>query len=108
MTQIELGCQLATMIFQLVWATVAPSLWTLAGGWLFGAALKVVLTHIALPGPPNRFQWDRDAFKEIFDFGKWVFVSSSASFFHTFDHFSNCRVCWSRCMFSRTSPLFRN
>ena len=79
--RIDLSCQIATTIFQLVWALISPTVWALAGGWLFGAALRVVLTHAALPGPPNRFQWNRDAFHEVFDFGKWVFVSSSVSFF---------------------------
>jgi len=83
LTQIDLACQIATTIFQLIWAVIAPSLWTLAGGWLFGAALKVVLTHTVLPGPPNRIEWDRTAFREVFDFGKWVFLSSSVSFFLT-------------------------
>ena len=81
LTQIDLGCQIATTVFQLIWASISPSLWTLAGGWLFGAALRLVLTHTVLPGPPNRFEWDRAAFREVFDFGKWVFVSSSVSFF---------------------------
>ncbi|TMH32705.1 MAG: hypothetical protein E6H58_09750, partial [Betaproteobacteria bacterium] len=76
LTQIDLACQIATTIFQLIWAVIAPSLWTLAGGWLFGAALKAVLTHTVLPGPPNRIEWDRTAFREVFDFGKWVFLSS--------------------------------
>jgi O-antigen/teichoic acid export membrane protein len=62
---------------------VSPSLWTLAGGWLFGGLLKTALTHLALPGPRNRFEWDRGAFREVFDFGKWVFLSSSFSFFLT-------------------------
>lgn len=79
--RIDLSCQIATTIFQLVWAWLSPTLWALAGGWMFGAALRVVLTHVALPGPANRFQWDRDAFHEVFHFGKWVFVSSSVSFF---------------------------
>jgi O-antigen/teichoic acid export membrane protein len=79
--RIDLSCQIATTIFQLVWALISPTVWALAGGWLFGAALRVVLTHAALPGPPNRFQWNREAFREVFDFGKWVFVSSSVSFF---------------------------
>ena len=79
--RIDIGCQIATTAFQLIWASISPTLWALAGGWLFGAALKVALTHIALPGPPNRFQWDRGAFHEVFHFGKWVFMSSSVSFF---------------------------
>ncbi len=82
-TKIELGSQIATTIFQLCWAAVSPSLWTLAGGWLFGATLKAALTHAALPGPANRFEWDSRIFREIFDFGKWVFLSSSFSFLLT-------------------------
>lgn len=81
LTQIELGCQIATTIFQLVWAWISPSLWTLAGGWLFGAALRLALTHTVLPGPPNRFEWDGAAFRDVFEFGKWVFLSSTVSFF---------------------------
>ena len=82
-TKIELGSQVATTILQLCWAFISPSLWTLAGGWLFGGLLKTVLTHLALPGPANRFQWDQATFREVFDFGKWVFLSSSFSFLLT-------------------------
>ena len=82
-TKIELGSQVATTVFQLVWAAISPSLWTLAGGWLFGGLLKTILTHLALPGPANRFAWDRSTFREVFDFGKWVFLSSSFSFLLT-------------------------
>lgn len=81
--KMELACQLATAIFQVIWALISPSLWTLACGWLFGALLKTILTHWVLPGPRNRFEWDRTAFREVFDFGKWVFLSSSFSFFLT-------------------------
>jgi len=83
LTKIELGSQIATTVLQICWAAIAPSIWTLAGGWIFGAALKAALTHLALPGPRNRFEWDRDIFREIFAFGKWVFLSSSFSFLLT-------------------------
>jgi O-antigen/teichoic acid export membrane protein len=82
-TKIELATQVATTLFQLVWAMIAPSIWTLAGGWIFGGVLKVVLTHATLPGPANRFEWDREVFREIFDFGKWVVLSSAFSFLLT-------------------------
>jgi hypothetical protein len=55
----------------------------LAGGWIFATALKTVLSHWALHGPPNRFEWDRSAFREVFDFGTWVFLSSTFSFLLT-------------------------
>ena len=51
------------------WAFVAPSVWALAFGWVFGALVKTVLTHVALPGPANRLQWDSGAFHDVFHFG---------------------------------------
>ena len=80
LTKIELGCQVATTLFILTWAAIAPSVWALAGGWIFGATLKTVMTHLALPGAPNRLQWDRPAFNEIMAFGKWTLVSSPLTF----------------------------
>lgn len=82
-TKIELSSQIATTLFQVAWAIVAPSIWTLAGGWIFGALLKTALTHFALPGPSNRFEWDRGMFREIIDFGKWTVLSSAFSFLLT-------------------------
>ena len=41
---------------------------------------KAVLSHIWLPGNPDRLQWDRLAFEEIFGFGKWIFLSSILGF----------------------------
>jgi O-antigen/teichoic acid export membrane protein len=82
-TKIELITQIATTLFQVAWALIAPSIWTLAGGWIFGGVLKTLMTHWKLPGPPNRFEWDRPLFREIFDFGKWVVLSSAFSFLLT-------------------------
>ena len=80
LTKIDLVTQVGTTIFILVWAYFDPSLWALGGGWIFGVAARAVLTHWKLPGPRNRFEWDRSAFGEILDFGKWALVSSPISF----------------------------
>ena len=80
LTKMELGCQIATTAFILVWAKLAPSVWALAFGWLFSASLVMVVTHLVLSGPSNRFQWERTAFREVFAFGKWTLVSSAFSF----------------------------
>lgn len=83
LTKVELATQVGTTIFILVWAAIDPSVWALAGGYLLGIALKVALSHLVLPGPPNRFEWDRAAFREIIAFGKWALVSSPISFLIT-------------------------
>lgn len=83
LTKLELICQVATVVFQLGWALISPSVWTLAGGWIFGGLVRTALSHFWLEGPPNRFEWDREVFREIFAFGKWVTLSSAFSFMLT-------------------------
>ena len=80
LTKIELIAQGGTTAFILIWAWFDPSIWALGVGWVFGVALRTALTHWKLPGPRNRFEWDRTAFAEIIDFGKWALVSSPISF----------------------------
>jgi len=80
LTKIDLASQIASTLFILAWASISPTIWALAVGWLFNAIMKTVLTHIALPGPRSQFVWDRAAFQEIFNFGKWVFLSSMMTY----------------------------
>lgn len=80
LTQIELITQIGATLFILVWAWISPSVWALAWGWMFGAVLKTALTHLTLPGPSNRLEWDRETFAEVFRFGRWILVSSPLSF----------------------------
>ncbi len=80
LVKIDVACQIASTACILAWAWFSPTLWALAFGWIVSAVMKTVLSHVALPGPPNRFQWDRGAFREVFDFGKWVFLSSTLTY----------------------------
>jgi O-antigen/teichoic acid export membrane protein len=54
--------------------------WALVAGGLAGAAAQLVASHALLPGPCDRFRWERDAAREIFGFGKWIFVSTLLTF----------------------------
>jgi O-antigen/teichoic acid export membrane protein len=81
LTRIDLASQVVATVFMIAWAFYWPSVWALASGWVFGALLKTVLTHLALPGPTNRLQWDRAAFLDVFHFGKWALLSSTFTFF---------------------------
>jgi O-antigen/teichoic acid export membrane protein len=80
LTKIDLVAQVGTTAIILLWAWIHPSIWALGGGWVIGVALRTALTHWKLPGPRNRFDWERAAFVEILDFGKWALVSSPISF----------------------------
>jgi len=45
--------------------------------------LRTVLTHVMLPGPSNRFAWDREAGRSLVDFGRWIFISTALNFLAT-------------------------
>jgi O-antigen/teichoic acid export membrane protein len=55
--------------------------WALVAGNVLSGTLRLILSHTAIPGPRMAWNWNRDHFREIVHFGKWITVSSVASFF---------------------------
>jgi hypothetical protein len=64
----------------IVLAFVLQSVWALVIGALCGSLFKIVMSHLVLPGPRARIAFEKSAFLEIFHFGKWVFLSTIATF----------------------------
>src|SRR5581483_12337335 len=80
-TRNAIVAQILGVICTLTWALVIDrSIWALVAGNLCAMIATTVLSHVALPGVPNRWDWDRSAFQEILGFGKWMFVSSLLGF----------------------------
>ena len=77
---VNLGGQVVTLAVMVTWAYLSPTVWSLLGGALAGEIVRVVLSHVALPGPNNRLHWEREAAKVIFDFGKWIFLSTLVTY----------------------------
>ncbi|MEG4502764.1 oligosaccharide flippase family protein [Microcoleus sp. F6_B4] len=72
----ELGTQIISTTVMIVWAFFNPSIWAIVvGGWT-GAVVELVWSHFLIPGKSNRFAWDKEAVKEIFSYGKWIFLST--------------------------------
>ena len=63
-----------------IWAWLSPSVWALVGGGLVASILRVILSHTIVPGPRMALRWERAHFDEIVHFGKWIAVSSFATF----------------------------
>jgi len=76
----DLGTQVFGLLVTLAWAFLERSVWALVAGSLAASAARVALSHLLLPGAPNRLRWDRRHLSEIIGFGKWVFLSSIAGF----------------------------
>jgi O-antigen/teichoic acid export membrane protein len=79
-TKIEIISQVVAVAVMISWAALERSIWPLVGGGVIAAIVRVVLTHVMLPGPNNRWAWNASDFREIIVFGKWIFASSIFSF----------------------------
>jgi O-antigen/teichoic acid export membrane protein len=56
------------------------AVWAIVSGTVIGVAARVVLSHTHLPGVRNRFHVDRQAMTVLFNFGRWIFISTLLTF----------------------------
>jgi O-antigen/teichoic acid export membrane protein len=80
-TMIALAEQAVALSVMIGWALVHPTVWAMIAGGLAGAFCKMVLSHFLVPGYRVRPQWDRECSRELFKFGKWIFLSTAFTFF---------------------------
>lgn len=78
--RIKLGAQAIGLVMLAVLAWQLQSVWALVMGNLITALITTFGYHLFLPGRKNRFKLERDAAKQIFSFGKWIFLSTVAGF----------------------------
>lgn len=89
LTLLDLGTQLIAMIVTVAGAWVAHTanapqevaVWALVVGTFTGAIIRTSLSHLVMEGIRNRFDWEQEAFGEIFRFGQWIFLSTVMTFF---------------------------
>jgi O-antigen/teichoic acid export membrane protein len=67
----------------LAWASFDRSVWALVAGQLATGISRTLASHIFLPGPRMAPRWDQDHVRKLFHSGKWVAISSTATFFST-------------------------
>ncbi|MCC3405014.1 MAG: oligosaccharide flippase family protein [Microcoleus sp. PH2017_10_PVI_O_A] len=72
----ELVIQIVSTAVMIVWAWFDRSIWAILVGGFVGSIVELVWSHFLIPGHSNRFAWERDAVKEIFSYGKWIFLST--------------------------------
>ncbi len=76
----ELSSRLAGLAVMIGLALLWPSVWALVVGGLFRTGLNSLLSYFLLPGRGPRFTWDRAAAREMFRFGRWIFLSTALAF----------------------------
>lgn len=77
---IDFSSQTVSLVAMLVWCFVTRGVWAIVFGGLFGTMLKMILSYTMLGGERNGFAFDREAFRELTHFGRWIFVSTALSF----------------------------
>lgn len=76
----QLSGTLADFIVAVTAAIILRNVWALIFGVLAGNLARVVVSYIIHPYRP-RLEFDKEKFKELFTFGKWIFWSSIIMFF---------------------------
>lgn len=79
-SKIEIVSQLSALLLMLVWALNERSIWALVVGNVSGILFRTALSHLWLYGTPNRWKLEPRAAREIFQFGRWLFISSILAF----------------------------
>ena len=76
----EFGIQIISTTVMIVWAWFDRSIWAIVAGGFTNTLVELVWSHFLIPGKSNRFAWDKEAAKEIFSYGKWIFLSTALFF----------------------------
>jgi O-antigen/teichoic acid export membrane protein len=79
--KIELISQIFGITLMILLAWLTRSIWSILLSGIFSAAAYSILSHYTLPGPKNKFAWDKVHAAEIMTFGKWLFWSSAFTVF---------------------------
>ncbi|OGQ14503.1 MAG: hypothetical protein A2138_20395, partial [Deltaproteobacteria bacterium RBG_16_71_12] len=80
LTALELSTQLAGVLAMIAAGWWLRSVWALVVAAWVTSITKTVLSHALLPGPRNRLAWDRESRRSLFEFGRWIFVSTIFTF----------------------------
>ncbi|MFJ2985410.1 MULTISPECIES: oligosaccharide flippase family protein [unclassified Pseudomonas] len=73
---VDIASQVVGLITMLLIGYFTRSIWSLVIAGLTSALAGTLLGHLALQGPRNRLQWDREALTELIVFGRWILLSS--------------------------------
>ncbi|SIO46357.1 Membrane protein involved in the export of O-antigen and teichoic acid [Bradyrhizobium erythrophlei] len=77
---LDLTARIIPVPLMIALAYLYPNVWSIVAGALAGGIMRAALSHAIIPGPRMRFAWHQEHINEIVAFGKWVNLSSIATF----------------------------
>lgn len=79
-TVLDIVTQLAGIASAIALAWWLGTVWALVWSGLFSMVVQLIVNTVFLPGPANRFAWERAAGAELIRFGKWIFLATVCGF----------------------------
>ncbi len=80
LTLVESAATVAGAVANIAVAWATRSIVALLVGGIAAGGVRLLLSHVYLPGIRNRFAWEADARKDLLGFGRWVFLSTAVTF----------------------------
>ncbi len=80
LTILELASQVLGFIAIVAFCLYRPTVWAFIFGGLISNLLHLVVSHKYLPGVKNRFRWEKESRDALFNFGRWIFLSTLLTF----------------------------
>lgn len=79
-TLIDIFGQVVLLGTTVIVAIQLRSVWAFMIGSLTSNVVRLVLSHLALPGERNKLTWDKSAVSTLLRFGRWIFVNTLLTF----------------------------
>ena len=73
--------QLFGLVVVVTLALLTKSIWSLVLGSIASIGISAILSHVWMKGARNTFTWDIGSVREIYNYGKWLAVSSALTVF---------------------------
>lgn len=80
LTVMELAGQIVASLTMIGIALIVQSVWALVIGTVAGSIVTMILSHRLDASVKMKLAWDRECAREIYHFGKWIFLSTIVTF----------------------------
>ena len=72
----QFAIEAVTTVSQVIFAYLSPTIWAVIFGGIVSAMVNLIGTYVLMPDLRHRFYISTQYAKQIFFFGKWIFVAS--------------------------------
>jgi O-antigen/teichoic acid export membrane protein len=76
----EIAGQVIQLSVNIIAAYFLRSVWALLLGWVVADVVRLIFSFTLLKGIPNKFEWDKEAARDLVHVGRWVILSTAATF----------------------------